>query len=580
MADQSTQQRLAAVLAADVVGYTRLMEEDSEGTVASWQSARDEIITPTVADHSGRIVKLTGDGFLAEFPTIHEAVNCAIAMQQGFADSNLEFRIGINLGDIIDDGQDIHGEGVNVAARIEALADPGGICISGEAHVMVRNRVDVPYRDMGDHDVKHVSHPVRVYAIGKAGEKDAAPSEQQAINDKPSIAVLPFDNLSGDPAQEYFSDGITEDIITALSRIRQFFVIARNTTFTYKGQAVDVQAIAKDLGVRYVLEGSVRRSGERVRITAQLIDGGTGNHIWAEKYDRDLADIFAVQDEITLTMAGAIGVELAQSERSRARAKSPNNVDTWELFHRTMSTIFGSPPTAQAALDGICEFERVIERDPEFAPAYAAIAQLKHRQVTHGWPGAGDATNDGVRYALKAVELDRQDAVAHAALTAAYLTRGDISKAILAGQMAVELNPSLFYANYYLGFTYVCDGMPSEAIACLEQAIRCSPRDTQLGQALSRLAEANLVLGNFATALEFGHRAVTHRGAGVFVYATLVVCTAYAGTAKELENARRELLDLMPNFSCKHFNENFPASDPDLVEMYIQGLRKAGLPET
>ena len=280
MADQSTQRRLAAILAADVVGYTRLMEKDADGTVAAWQAARADVIRPNALDHSGKLVKLTGDGFLIEFPTVLDAVNCAVAVQKELESSPLDFRIGVHMGDIIDDGEDIHGEGVNVAARLEGLGDAGGICISGSVHEQVRNRIDVTYDDLGEKEVKNVSAPVRVYAIRLDGAEAPASKPVTAPIDKPSIAVLPFDNLSGDPEQEYFSDGITEDIITALSHIRQFFVIARNSTFTYKGRAVDVQTIAKDLGVRYVLEGSVRKSGKRLRISAQLIDGETGSHIW------------------------------------------------------------------------------------------------------------------------------------------------------------------------------------------------------------------------------------------------------------------------------------------------------------
>ena len=264
MSGHSTQRRLAAILAADVAGYTRLMEEDSDATVDAWQSARDRIIDPTITSHSGRIVKLTGDGFLAEFHTVQDAVNCAIKMQEALKSSSLDFRMGVNLGDIIDDGKDIHGEGVNVAARIEALADSGGISISGSVYEQVRNRIEATFEDRGEQSVKNVSAPVRVYAVRlHQAPGSVLTSQERTISDKPSIAVLPFDNLSGDPEQEYFSDGISEDIITALSRIRQFSVIARNTTFTYKGQAVDVQAIAKDLNVRYVLEGSVRKASNR-----------------------------------------------------------------------------------------------------------------------------------------------------------------------------------------------------------------------------------------------------------------------------------------------------------------------------
>ena len=372
MAEREVQRRLAAILAADVAGYTRLMEQDTEGTVAAWQDARDDVIEPTISKHSGRTVKLTGDGFLAEFPTVQEAVRCAMEMQDALADSSLDFRMGVNMGDIVDDGRDIHGEGVNVAARIEALADVGGISISGSVYEQVRNRIEASYEDRGEHEVKNVSAPVRVFAIRLVGSVEVASTPAVVINDKPSIAVLPFDNLSGDPEQEYFSDGITEDFITALSHIRQFYVIARNTTFTYKGQAVDVQTVAKDLDVQYVLEGSVRKAENRVRISAQLIDGDTGKHLWAEKYDRKLEDIFAVQDEITLTVVGAIEPELAKAEQRRATSKKPEILDAWDCYHQGMWLwqTMGKDNIAEARQ----LFERAMELDPNFGPAYAGYA--------------------------------------------------------------------------------------------------------------------------------------------------------------------------------------------------------------
>jgi TolB-like protein len=416
MADQSIQRRLAAVLAADVAGYTRLMEEDTEGTVAAWQAARADIIRPTTIKYSGKLVKLTGDGFLIEFPTVQDAVKCAIAMQQELTSSSLDFRIGINLGDIIDDGEDIHGEGVNVAARLEGLAEPGGICISGDVYNQVRNRVDADYQDMGPQAVKNVSAPVQAYAVNFETAVDTGTAKAP---DKPSIAVLPFDNLSGDPEQEYFSDGITEDIITALSRIRQFFVIARNTTFTYKGQAVDVLAVARDLGVRYVLEGSVRKSGERVRITAQLIDGATGNHLWAERYDRNLEDIFEVRDEITQTVVGALGPELSRAEQDRARRKPPDNLNAWDLVQRGLWRLwrFNEEDNTEA----IALFKSAIEADSDLSSAYSGLSYALIVNLTRGYTAWSVDKLEAARAAgRKAVDLDGGDAFAHWALGTAY----------------------------------------------------------------------------------------------------------------------------------------------------------------
>ncbi|NQV54469.1 MAG: hypothetical protein HQ503_01300, partial [Rhodospirillales bacterium] len=326
MSENSVDRRLAAVLVADVVGYTGLMEDDSDGTVAAWAAARDEVIEPVTGRHGGRVVKLTGDGFLAEFPTVQNAVNCARTMQDELITNSLNFRMGINLGDIIDDGRDIHGEGVNVAARIEALAEPGGICISGLVYESIRNRIDADYRDMGEREVKNVSGPVRVYAIG--GGKAAVNAKPPA--DKPSIAVLPFDNLSDDAAQEYFSDGITEDIITDLSKVSSLIVIARNSSFTYKGKATDVRSVAADLNVSYLLEGSVRKAGEKVRITAQLVDGKSGAHIWADRYDRNMTDIFAVQDEVAQKIIEALQLNLSPEEIKRIGTPGTDNMEAYD----------------------------------------------------------------------------------------------------------------------------------------------------------------------------------------------------------------------------------------------------------
>ena len=339
-----TQRRLAAILAADVAGYTRLVELDTDGTVAAWKSARDNVIKPLVDKKSGHIIKFTGDGFLVEFPSVQDAVVCAITLQEELKSSSLNFRIGINVGDITDDGSDVHGEGVNIAARLEALAEPGGICISGDVYNQVRNRIDAVFKDMGEQEVKHVSQPVSVYAINPAKQKtsDHQISPTPALPDKPSIAVLPFDNLSGDPDQEYFADGMTEDITTGLTRFRSLFVIARNSTFAYKGKSPDVREVARDLGIRYVLEGSVRRVGERIRITGQLIDAETGIHLWAERYDRELEDIFAVQDEVTEAIVAAIAPEIGDVERKRAQRKPAGNLDAWELYQRGLADYYSS----------------------------------------------------------------------------------------------------------------------------------------------------------------------------------------------------------------------------------------------
>jgi adenylate cyclase len=343
------------------------MEEDSDGTVAAWQDAREDIIKPSVADHSGNIVKLTGDGFLVEFPTVQDAVNCAIAMQQELTSSSLEFRIGINLGDIIDDGEDIHGEGVNVAARLEGLAEPGSIVVSGDVYNQVKNRIEAVYEDMGPQEVKNVTDPVQAYGVNieaVSGSKGVS----VAATDKPSIAVLPFDNLSGDPDQEYFTDGITEDVITALSRVRWLAVIARNTMFTYKDKAVDVQAVAEDLNVRYILEGSVRKAGDTVRVSAQLIDGPTRNHVWAERYDRDLKDVFEVQDDLTHNIVAALPIQVEAADLARTRQKRTVDMSAYENVLRGINLYYRE--TKEDNADAIAFFSQAIAADSNYARAY------------------------------------------------------------------------------------------------------------------------------------------------------------------------------------------------------------------
>jgi adenylate cyclase len=380
MADREVKRRLAAILAADVAGYTRLMEEDSEGTVAAWQDAREDVIKPNVESYSGKIVKLTGDGFLVEFATVQDAVNCAIAMQSGLVSSSLDFRFGINLGDIIDDGEDIHGEGVNVAARLEGLAEPGGICISGDVYNQVRNRIEATFEDMGEQTVKNVSAPVQAYAVLSPDAEGLA--KQAIILQRPAVAVLPFDNMSGDEDQEYFVDGLTEDIITALAAWRSFPVIGRNSTFTFKNRAVKAQDVAAELGARYILEGSVRKAGGRVRITAQLLDAETGHHVWAERYDEELIDVFDLQDKITQQIVAQVAPEMARAELQKSEIKPPANLDAWDYYLRGTAHLNSFTPEAGAKAQEM--FHRAIELDPTYAIAHARLAVAYHRDMLLG----------------------------------------------------------------------------------------------------------------------------------------------------------------------------------------------------
>jgi adenylate cyclase len=382
MAEERLQRRLAAILAADVVGYSRLMRADEAGTLARLKSLRTELIDPRIAEYGGRIVKTTGDGILIEFPSAVDAVQHAVDVQAAVAQRNadvppdrrMELRMGINVGDVIVDDDDLFGDGVNVAARLEGLAEPGGICVSGNAHEQVRYKLDLAFEDMGEQSVKNIDEPVRVYKIGAEGGERAQPAAAGELlpSDKPSIAVLPFDNLSGDPEQEYFSDGITEDIITALSRLRWFLIIARNSTFVYKGTAVDVKQVGRELGVEYVVEGSVRKAGNRVRISAQLIDGATGNNLWAENYDRELADIFDVQDEITQTVVATLEPKLVAAEGIRSQRRSSGDLNAWQLVMRAMSH-FGKM-TSKESQTAIALLEEAVQKFPNYGPAHSLLA--------------------------------------------------------------------------------------------------------------------------------------------------------------------------------------------------------------
>ena len=574
MADREARRRLAAILAADVAGYTRRMEADSEGTVAAWQDAREDVVKPSVGEFSGKIVKLTGDGFLVEFATVQDAVNCAIAMQRGLASSSLDFRIGINLGDIIDDGEDIHGEGVNVAARLEGLAEPGGICISGDVYNQVRNRIDAGYRDMGLQEVKNVSAPVQAYSI----QMDVA-GDEVAISAaaKPSIAVLPFDNLSGDPEQEYFSDGITEDIITALSRIRQFFVIARNTTFTYRGQAVDVRTVASELGVGYVLEGSVRKAGNRVRITAQLIDGATGNHLWAEKYDRELEDIFALQDEITQTVVGSIEPELARAEQARGRQKPTESLGAWETYQQGLWHMWQSTKDGRA--ESMRLFKRASEIDPMFASAHAGVAFTHTTLYLHGEGVAPlEALNAALEAGRKAVALDAQDAVGHWALGFVFLFRREFSTSPNEYNKSIEINPSYAQAHIQIGLNYAFSGRPELSFAYFAEAKRLSPKDPQNWVRLMGHIYVHYLLGNYEEALVSAQEAINDPGSVFWVWAMQAATLARLGRSEEARAALDQVFATNPRFSLAFVRRTGPYAESTMADI-LDGLRLAGLRE-
>ena len=584
MADQPLKRRLAAILAADVAGYTARMEADTDGTVAAWQDAREKIVKPNVAGYSGNIVKLTGDGFLVEFPTVQDAVNCAIAMQQELASHSLEFRMGVNLGDIVDDGEDIHGEGVNVAARLEALAEAGGICISGMVYESIRNRIEAVFEDRGEQQVKNVSAPVRVYDIRlhgpAAGPDPAAPGAAADIadTDKPSLAVLPFENLSADPEQEYFSDGMTEDIITALSRIRWFFVIARNSSFAYKGRNADLRDVAAELGVRYIIEGSLRTAGNRIRLTAELVDGTNGAQIWSERFDRDIEDMFDLQDELTQTIVAAIEPQLGRAEQERAKLKKPGTLGVWDIYQRGMHELHRLTEDSLAAAEAT--LTTVTETDPVFAAAHAGLAEVHFYNLVLGFVGEPDASREKALSAgRRAVELDQEDANAHCALGRAYTVNRMFDDAIPEFETTLDINPSHSLAHYGLGSAHLYMGSPKASLQHLDTAIRLSPQDTNLGSFFVRKAQAHLYLQEHVEAVDWARRALRLPNFQWSRYVMLISALGHLGRADEAAPAIEELMRRVPNFSRQYALDYSPWLDDDYFRHLADGLEKAGLPE-
>jgi adenylate cyclase len=580
--------RLAAILAADVVGYSRLIRADEEGTIAALKALRADIIDPKLAENHGRIVKLMGDGMLAEFASVVDAVRAAVETQQGVSERNaglpddkrIEFRVGINLGDVVIDGDDIHGDGVNVAARLEGLANTGGICISGAVHDQVRDRLHLVFEDMGEQTIKNIDRPVRVWRWSEAAS--AGPtvtgSEPLALPDKPSIAVLPFDNMSGDPEQEYFSDGISEDLITELSRFRSLFVIARNSSFTYKGHAIDVHLIAAQLGVRYILEGSVRKAGSRIRVTAQLIDAPTRKHVWAERYDRELDDIFELQDEITRTIVAAIEPELGGVERDRAHRTPPDNLDAWGLYQRGLWHVYRF--TAKDNAKARALFERATVADPNFALAFAGLSFTYFSNAFLGYDRDRDRYRDmALEAARRSVALDDRDEAARLALGRAYLIRGEHDRAIAEFETVIELNPNYAQAHYNLGWALLLAGRHEEALPCLGKAERLSPHDPLLFAFCIMSSLALYHIGDFDRALEEARRSSRQSNAHANSRAVVV---AILGRLGQVEEARSELALLLaerPDYTRHEFVASFPYRRPEDMSWLLEGLAAAGMPE-
>lgn len=582
--------KLAAIVYADVAGYSRLTGEDEEGTHRRLSEHLD-LISDAIKEHQGRVVHYAGDAVLADFDTVTEALASSAFIQQELAARNhhlpderkVQFRIGVNLGEVIVDRDDIYGDGVNVAARLEGLAEPGGICISESVCNAIGKKLELGYEFMGEQKVKNIEQPVRAYRVllDKGTMPGPAEIAPLTIPDKPSIAVLPFDNMSKDPEQEYFADGISEDLITALSRIRWFFVIARNSTFTYKGQAVDVTRVASELGVRYVIEGSVRRAGSRIRVSAQLIDATTGRHVWAERYDRELADIFELQDEMTQTIAGAVEPELSAAERERAVRKPPESLDAWEIYQRGLWHLWSFTKDDMKEAQRL--FRQVHDSDATFATAYAYESYSHFLDVMLGFSEAPEDSLESAHEAAKrALVLDDKDPVAYFALGRVYMMRGRHDASVAELETAVELNPSFAQAHHGLGAVLVFSGRLEEAAASLESAVRLSPRDPVLWGTLCYLSLACNLLHQYEAAAEWGRKAVHEpraAGGGYWSYAVLASALGNLGQTSDAREAVGEALQRKPDLSISYLETTLPTKYPGGLDSYFDGLRKAGLPE-
>jgi adenylate cyclase len=589
MSEERVDRRLAAIFAGDIAGYSQLMGADEEGTLRQLKAHRKELVDPKITEHRGRIVKTTGDGMLVEFVSVVDAVRCAVDIQRSMAERNIDvpaesriqFRVGINVGDIISDANDVYGDGVNVAARLEALAEPGGIMVSRNVHDQVRDKLSFGFDDMGEQVVKNIARPIGVHRVSLAesalpamAKSASAAKIELSSTDRPSIAVLPFTNMSGDPEQEYFADGISEDIITGLSKLRWFFVIARNSSFTYKGKAVVVKRAARELGVRYILEGSVRKGGNRVRITAQLIDAATGNHIWADRYDGEMTDIFALQDEITKKVVAAIEPKLLEAEGIRSQNRSPEDIGAWDTVIHANSLFWRlTKNEGEAAINML---KRAVERYPNYAPAHSMLAFATSVSRLLGWTSIAPQVREAAVLATRAAELDDSDPWAHLALGYLAHTMRRTDDAMQEYQRAIDLNPNFAAAHGYLGLALALDGRSDQAIPHLEQAIRMSPHDPQNAIFNMGLACAHYLAGRFNEAIGFARKAVQQRDGITAGHRIYVASLAQSGQVGEAGTALQHLKELQPNISIAWCEQYVPYTLGPMAK-FLEGMRKAGL---
>jgi TolB-like protein/class 3 adenylate cyclase/Tfp pilus assembly protein PilF len=580
---------LTAILVADVVGYSRLMGQDEAGTLARLRAHRRDLIDPKISEHKGRIVKTTGDGILIEFPSVVEAVACAVEVQQGIVERNtelpqnqrIEFRVGINLGDVIVEDGDIFGDGVNIAARLGALAEPGGICISAAAHEQVRGKLDFSFEDMGDQQVKNIVCPVRTHRVLTGSpDKPAAASPTVApplaLPEKPSIAVLPFQNMSGDPEQEYLVDGIVEDVTAALSRFKQLFVIARSSSFVYKGRAIDIQQVARQLGVRYVLEGSIRRAGNRVRITGQLIDAASRAHLWADRFDGELEDIFELQDRVTENVVGALAPTLRQAEIERAWRKLPASLDAYEYLLRAMPHVTANTPGEIPK--AIRLLNEALRLDPNYAYAHALLATVNGQIFRSAVePAREEARAQCTFHGQRAILLGADDSAALAnAGFALLIAAQDVGTARAALDRAVMLNPNSALALTFRSLVLSMTGEAQAAINDANKALRLSPLDPGSFLPHMGIVVARLWLGEYDEAARSARHAIEKNPRYPMAYAWLMVAECARGDKATAQTEFGHLAEIIPDFGPPGLAKMFEIFPPVLREKAFEALRAGG----
>ncbi len=587
MSESIVRQRLAAIMAADATGFSRLMQGDEKSTMAALEAAR-AVFRAQIEANNGRVMDMAGDSVFAVFDTASGAVQAAHEVQKTLnahardlpQDRQMRFRIGVHLGDVMEksDGT-VFGDGVNIASRLEALAEPGGITVSDAVQGAVRGKVQARFDDQGQQRVKNIAHPVHAYRWVMA-ESEAIDSvlDQAAVSlpEKPSIAVLPFHNFSSDPDQAYFADGIAEDLLTALSRYRRLMVIARSSSFSYKGRSPDARQVGRELGVRHVVEGSVRKSGNRIRISAQLIDAVSGNHVWAERFDRDLADVLQLQDEIALTIAGAIEPQLSKAEQERARRKPLDNLDAWDMYQRGLWHYWQY--SRESSVEAQRLFALAIDLDPQFAAAHAFLGYSHFSGAHQAFEEPRYALELAREGALCALAIDERDPVAHLVLGRVLAGHGDYAEAVTELTAAVALNPSFSLAHYTLGSVLFLSGHHQEALLCFDAAARLSPIGPLIWGIQTMHAITLAALGRYEEAAALAKAATRHQTATFWVFANWASILGNLGKLEKAQTALNRLLEMRPDFSEAFYDRLFVEIDPAVRASYFEGLYKAGLP--